>query len=580
MWKLKYCLFILVIMTCCSLESNNIFSPTFSHGEIGFAWQNSSWHHRLDFQVDSGNYTRINYPISFTVNFSEYVNENVSGDSFRIYNSTGFEFPFDQECKGWNIYDILFEIPGKIEKSTLMNFSLYFDVASNGMKPVPYYERDYLLLKNYYNRFAWNPLGTGIQMSDNYTFNLVSQYMNNVHGEWHKFDGWVFGNVEATFHDEKDIWNGTMWLRHYIDNRIFKSSPFIYICLKNNGSDARNTYVHALANYSCGNDGLDDGLRILTDDLNLSNFSSLNWSGSRVMANETLQIYNKDKNYASGEELRVIPFVSRSRYVIMWDGDFANGTVREDYNAICFRTYKTGLNESSFDGMVFEIWRNKTGGGLVENFFVNVTINANYWWADEYFNIENHNGETLHNYQEKGEYRLGLSYLHKKDENNFRSIIEDLLDSDENPANVTINSHSLSSPMKIEINEPLNGTYVNKSFFLNVSFTGDTLNKKYYALDSKRKIEFNGIVMVNASEIYDEKDSFILRVLADDTNGTILESSIILYFDKRVEIYSFAGFTCIASVSVSIIAIVILYKTNKMWKKWKQKTKSSSKRLD
>lgn len=132
-------------------------APVITLGEVQKspgAGQFSSWNYSVDVTVSTGDYARKDYPIEFDVNFSELLAKvgggSLADNSVRLVQNSPaegavevvsqFDKAEDYDAKKNASGILVWILEGETETSTNLNYTLYFDTADNGKKPVPDYQ--------------------------------------------------------------------------------------------------------------------------------------------------------------------------------------------------------------------------------------------------------------------------------------------------------------------------------------------------------------------------------------------------------------------------------------------------------
>lgn len=517
-------------------------------------WKNASWHYRYLFDVDTGNYNRSNCPVELPLDLSPFITGGnvLDMNSFRLYEN-GTMIPVDAFRNDGNNFTVVFQVSGERLANETIPYEFYFDVTANGVKPVSTFETTYDMQQHYFKRFGRNPVQDTVVASDNITFSLLRDYWTEQHGDWHLFTDWVFGESRASLHKEKVIQNGSTWIKQTIDNKLYRYGLKMDTMFKENISS--NAHAEAVFNYSSGNTGLDKGLHVITDQ-GLINIDALDWDSAYVLSNETVHHYDcYNRTWGSGESLKVIPMVFSSKYIILYDNDFPNGTKKtswDDWNTMAIRMYDHDGHKNEMRDVLFEFWKNTTDGGLVSNYFINFTFNTNWWWADRIFNIDNHTGEPMHDYQYEGVYPMGLSWMKPENETQFQQIIEDQIASDENPVSVVLKGIDLPVPMSMEVQEM---RLSNGHIVMNVTFTGDTLSKRYYTINDGIRIQFSGVDTVDASPYTPVEGKYIIDIIMEDSNMTTISRRF--YLDAVSE--DFQGYYIYISIGAIAAVLIVVF---------------------
>lgn len=149
-------------------------------------WWNSSWNFRFKIEVNTGNYSRTDWPVEYAVNFTNILlNLNESGtfdnNSIRVieYNLSGSALhevisqfdPRESYNSSANAAgDLIFLLNGTTPNQTTRYFYVYFDVLENGQKPTRTYTTEL--------SSSWDGKEFVINTTLNYTF-----YFDTARGE-------------------------------------------------------------------------------------------------------------------------------------------------------------------------------------------------------------------------------------------------------------------------------------------------------------------------------------------------------------------------------------------------------------
>ncbi|MEM2963720.1 MAG: NEW3 domain-containing protein [Candidatus Anstonellales archaeon] len=150
----KACAFLLVVALLCSAVF--VINQQVKSQNYEDVWWNASWHYRFRIDVDTGNYSRENWPIEREINFTSVLQDlNVSGtfdlNSTRIveYNSSGailheipsqFDLYDDFNASTNAVGELVFILNGTNPENTIRHFYVYFDITENGNKSKGSYE--------------------------------------------------------------------------------------------------------------------------------------------------------------------------------------------------------------------------------------------------------------------------------------------------------------------------------------------------------------------------------------------------------------------------------------------------------
>ncbi len=118
-------------------------------------WWNASWHYRMKIEVNTSDFSRINWPVEREVNFTAVLQSlNVTGafdlNSTRVveYNASGYilheipsQFDYaDDFNASTNAYgELVFILNGTTQNYTARYFYVYFDTLQHGSKAAPSY---------------------------------------------------------------------------------------------------------------------------------------------------------------------------------------------------------------------------------------------------------------------------------------------------------------------------------------------------------------------------------------------------------------------------------------------------------
>jgi hypothetical protein len=201
---------------------------------------------------------------------------------------------------------VIFVMNGTTDGDVTRNYTIYFDIEANGLKPVADYgDPDYVL--EYRDLLEKNKV-------------LGSSPLNGSTDSWWfppyldlgKYDrqAWIIGEIKATMHawgdGTKD--GGVTWIRHYADVSIYRNTFNAFVKTWNNGSDFETAWASGLANISTGSPAgtnfgsADEGLTVITDDWSVHNFTTLGFKNTHGYKTILAGDPTSALEYASGND--------------------------------------------------------------------------------------------------------------------------------------------------------------------------------------------------------------------------------------------------------------------------------------
>lgn len=273
---------------------------------------------------------------------------------------------------------------------------------------------------------------------------------------------------------------------------------------------------------------------------------------------ESFEVNYTTKKYDWDDELRVCAKNGSMEYLIMYDSDDLSGTpyVNPQIGALIFPQPVAASN------MVVEFWENRSlraPGDALFDYYLNISTNYKEWW----YNTTNSSLEYLHEPQYNS-FTFIASYMNGSV--NPEQEVVDLIDSVNNPVNITVIEEE-STPVGVMINDPSDGDFFNawydipnnpkvSTITIDADITGDTVARSYYKIGASGvEIDFNGTGSVPVGDFHNEAfdGSVFLFVGVEDTNGTVIEDSVMIYVPFMFWQHLFGTIGGLAVVIVTII---------------------------
>lgn len=275
---------------------------------------------------------------------------------------------------------------------------------------------------------------------------------------------------------------------------------------------------------------------------------------------EIVKIYYRKKKYDVGDQLKVIPFLASSRYLALHDRNSKSGF------AFVF------TEETPVMDLLIEVWQEKYKGKF--NYYVNISLNYNYWWFDP----QGYEGD-IHDEIDKM-FTLITTYLDSLDMASVEAVLDfmileaqgyipDLME--------LIGEYDVALPIIINILAPTILHYIRKTgsveVNLDVLIEGETLESYVLMILAEARTYIEDFIasgcLVNIDdpatthigsegqatiEIFDTGTTELV-IEAYDTNGDVIVES--LFIQVEVDMVEFTIFMGVVALIIGVSALGI-----------------------